>query len=171
MQESRREGYNTLLRSALEEAASASVKPVGVGKVKRYGRDSDWFLMIKTKSIYHDPKEPDDGYRLLVMRYWPRGVRKAQVDDWLRDVAPSAALLASYKRGVIDWNTFAADYRSQILDTCSGHTLLAQLEFLEEVHGTLTLLCHEDLKLPNSHCHREILKELLHAQGHRAHNI
>ena len=35
--------------------------------------------MIKTKRIY-DPPTPDDGYRLLVMRRWPRGIKKTAVE-------------------------------------------------------------------------------------------
>lgn len=31
--------------------------------------------MIKTKSIY-DPKEENDGIRILITRYWPRGIKK-----------------------------------------------------------------------------------------------
>ena len=50
--------------------------------------------MIETKSIYHDSIEPGDGYRLLVMRYWPRGVKKDRIDSWIKELAPSKELLA-----------------------------------------------------------------------------
>ena len=119
--------------------------------------------MIKTKSIYHDPSELEDGYRLLVMRYWPRGVRKTQVDEWLRELAPSKMLLAAYREGQIDWPTFTVRYREQVSGTDEGRSLLSQVESLEEVHGTVTLLCHENLAKPDTHCHREVLKELLDA--------
>ena len=120
--------------------------------------------MITTKSIYHDPKEPDDGYRLLVMRYWPRGVKRAQVDGWLKELGPSSSLLGAYRDGKIDWPTFAARYRSEVAGTERG-LLMEEVERLEEIHGTVTLLCHEDLAKPNSHCHRQILKELLDSRA------
>jgi len=49
--------------------------------------------MIKLKRIY-ERAEPSDGYRILVDRLWPRGVRKsdAKLDGWLRDLAPSTGL-------------------------------------------------------------------------------
>ena len=48
--------------------------------------------MIKLKRIYEDA-ELSDGYRDLVDRLWPRGVRKSgQLDGWLKDLAPSAEL-------------------------------------------------------------------------------
>ena len=35
-----------------------------------------------------------DGFRVLVDRLWPRGIKKedAQMDCWLKEVAPSTAL-------------------------------------------------------------------------------
>ena len=54
--------------------------------------------MIRTKRIY-DPPSPEDGYRLLIMRLWPRGVRKAAVDGWEKDLGPSRELLTSFRAG------------------------------------------------------------------------
>ena len=42
-------------------------------------------------------RQREDGERLLVMRYWPRGVRREAVDRWLRDLAPSPELLREYR--------------------------------------------------------------------------
>ncbi|MBE8863510.1 DUF488 domain-containing protein, partial [Enterococcus faecium] len=46
--------------------------------------------MIKRKRIY-EAAETTDGYRVLVDRIWPRGMKKetAQIDLWLKAVAPS----------------------------------------------------------------------------------
>ena len=40
--------------------------------------------MAKTKSVY-DPVEPSDGDRVLVARYWPRGISKARLclAEWI----------------------------------------------------------------------------------------
>ena len=115
--------------------------------------------MINTKSIYHDPQGPEDGHRLLVMRYWPRGVKKDRVDGWMRELAPSAELLSEYRRGEMDWASFARRYKEE----ACGSALLSDVLRLEEEHGTVTLICHEDLSQPGQHCHREVLKELLTA--------
>jgi uncharacterized protein YeaO (DUF488 family) len=50
-------------------------------------------MTFQIKRIY-DPMEPADGIRVLVDRLWPRGVRKtdAQLDHWMKDVAPSPDL-------------------------------------------------------------------------------
>lgn len=49
--------------------------------------------MIRTKRVYEKPGR-EDGYRVLVDRIWPRGLKKedAKVDIWLKDAAPSTEL-------------------------------------------------------------------------------
>jgi len=47
----------------------------------------------KIKRIY-EPAEANDGFRILVDRLWPRGIKKeeAKIDVWLKEVAPSPEL-------------------------------------------------------------------------------
>jgi uncharacterized protein YeaO (DUF488 family) len=46
--------------------------------------------MIRHASIYEAKERSDgDGLRVLVMRQWPRAVRKEQIDVWLRDAGPT----------------------------------------------------------------------------------
>ncbi len=54
--------------------------------------------MVKTKSAY-DPVEESDGERILVARYWPRGLSKERLSltEHLKDVAPSIELLRDWK--------------------------------------------------------------------------
>ena len=46
--------------------------------------------MIKVRRIYDRP-ESDDGFRILVDRIWPRGLKKndVKIDVWQKDIAPS----------------------------------------------------------------------------------
>jgi uncharacterized protein YeaO (DUF488 family) len=48
---------------------------------------------VRVKRAY-EAAEASDGYRVLIDRLWPRGVSRdsAAVDEWLRELAPSAAL-------------------------------------------------------------------------------
>lgn len=57
------------------------------------------------KRIYESIADTD-GMRILVDRLWPRGIRKenAQIDTWLKDVAPSPELREWFHR---DRNRFA----------------------------------------------------------------
>ena len=46
----------------------------------------------------YEPVEKADGYRVLIDSLWPRGLSRDQVgiDEWARDVAPSASLRRWY---------------------------------------------------------------------------
>jgi uncharacterized protein YeaO (DUF488 family) len=48
---------------------------------------------IRIKRVY-DPFSPEDGYRVLVDRLWPRGLsrERVQASMWLKDAAPSTPL-------------------------------------------------------------------------------
>ena len=61
------------------------------------------------------PAEPDDGFRLLVTRYRPRGVSKADEtwDRWIPKLGPSKELHAAvYTMNAlpISWPTYRARY-------------------------------------------------------------
>ena len=48
---------------------------------------------IRIKRVY-EPEAPEDGYRVLVDKLWPRGIRKEALryDLWAKEIAPSAPL-------------------------------------------------------------------------------
>lgn len=63
-----------------------------------------------------DPAEAGDGLRVLVDRLWPRGVSKAdaEVDLWLRDIAPSDGLRRWYGHDPARWEDFRRAYREEL---------------------------------------------------------
>ena len=56
------------------------------------------------------------GYRVLVDRLWPRGVKKedAALDEWIKDVAPSAELRRWYGHDPTRFEEFARRYRDEL---------------------------------------------------------
>jgi uncharacterized protein YeaO (DUF488 family) len=111
--------------------------------------------MIRHASIYD--QDQHRGWRVLIMRRWPRGVRRDRIDVWLKDAAPSPPLLESLQSG-LGWAAFEQRYRDEILH--ERPHVLDELRALEHEHGTLTLLCHERIP-PSEHCHRVVLCDLL----------
>ena len=69
--------------------------------------------MIKVKRVY-DPLEKDDGIRILVDRLWPRGIRRSQIDVWLKDVAPSDELRRWYNHEPDKWEEFKKRYFEEL---------------------------------------------------------
>lgn len=72
-------------------------------------------LHISLKRAYDDPS-PSDGWRVLVDRLWPRGVKKADLalDDWLKDLAPSSDLRRWYNHESDKWQEFQKRYKLEL---------------------------------------------------------
>ena len=68
-------------------------------------------VTIKLKRAYESP-DKTDGVRILVDRLWPRGVSKnsAQIDLWLKDIAPSAPLRKWFGHDPAKWTEFRKRY-------------------------------------------------------------
>lgn len=68
-------------------------------------------MTILLKRVYSPPAN-SDGYRVLVDRLWPRGLRKdaAGIDLWLKEVAPSAELRRWYGHEPDRWPEFRRRY-------------------------------------------------------------
>jgi uncharacterized protein YeaO (DUF488 family) len=71
--------------------------------------------MVKIKRIYARP-DPEDGLRVLVDRLWPRGLSKerAQVDRWVKEIAPSEELRRWFGHDPAKWPEFRARYLREL---------------------------------------------------------
>ena len=92
---------------------------------------------IRIKRIY-DPAEPDDGLRVLVTTYWPRGVSKQAVPRWERNLGVPAITLRPWLDGNLTAAEFERQYR-QYLST-SGPAQAAMRFLLTDQAGRITLL-------------------------------
>ena len=72
-------------------------------------------MNIKLKRAYEKPG-PEDGFRILVERLWPRGVSKkdAKLDLWLKEVAPSDELRKWYGHVPEKWTEFKKKYFEEL---------------------------------------------------------
>ena len=95
-------------------------------------------MAFRIKRVY-DPAEASDGYRVLIDRLWPRGVRKeqAELDEWAKDAAPSAALRTEWHHAEGDrFDEFAERYREELDANPAAEALLA----VGREHDRVTLL-------------------------------
>jgi uncharacterized protein YeaO (DUF488 family) len=94
---------------------------------------------VQIRRVYDAPT-PDDGTRVLVDRLWPRGVSKAraQLDEWCKQVAPSAALRTWYHHDPELFDEFTRRYTDE-LRTPEAAAALGHLRELA-TQRTLTLL-------------------------------
>lgn len=72
-------------------------------------------MTIRCKRVY-EPAAPDDGYRLLIDRMWPRGIsrERAALDEWARDLAPSDELRRWYGHVPERFEEFDRRYRAEL---------------------------------------------------------
>ena len=72
---------------------------------------------IRLRRAYEDPS-PDDGYRVLVDRVWPRGRTKQELrlDAWARNLAPSTELRRWFGHDPARWQEFQARYHQELAD-------------------------------------------------------
>lgn len=110
---------------------------------------------LRLKRVY-DERSPDDGFRVLVDRLWPRGVSKerAAVDLWAKDAAPTTELRRAFHHDGMDWETFDAAYRAEL----ATNPAVPELRAAIEGRPVVTLLYGAQDAIRN---HAEILREVL----------
>ncbi|HEX4327972.1 MAG TPA: DUF488 domain-containing protein [Burkholderiales bacterium] len=84
-------------------------------------------MAFAIKRIY-EPAAPADGLRVLVDRLWPRGIKKAdaQLDHWLKEVAPSTALRLWFGHAPERFAEFSQRYEAEL----AGNPAIAELRKL-----------------------------------------
>lgn len=93
---------------------------------------------VKIKRVYDAPSA-DDGFRVLIDRLWPRGVRKEALsyDLWAKGLAPSPELRRWYHADSQGrWEEFAGLYREELDRSAAVADALSMLG----AHKMVTLL-------------------------------
>lgn len=85
--------------------------------------------MIQIKRIY-TVAEASDGYRILVDRLWPRGIKKelSGVDLWAADLAPSASLRKWFNHEPGKFNDFKVKYLQELKENEAVAIFLKKIE-------------------------------------------
>jgi uncharacterized protein YeaO (DUF488 family) len=110
---------------------------------------------IVTRRIY-EPTADDDGDRVLIMRLWPRGIRKERVSVWLKELGPVPTLLRDFLDGKITWAQYVPRYLAG-LERPEAQAAIAEVRRRAQ-DGRVTLLCG---CADEQHCHRSLLRAYL----------
>ncbi|MDQ2875218.1 MAG: DUF488 family protein [Actinomycetota bacterium] len=102
---------------------------------------------IRVRRVYEEPS-PADGARVLVDRVWPRGMRKdaARLDEWAKDVVPSAELRTWYHHDPVKFDEFRRRYTGELVGP-GAREALARLRALAEDQPVTLLTATKDLNL------------------------
>ncbi|MDW5525516.1 DUF488 family protein [Carnobacterium maltaromaticum] len=118
-------------------------------------------MTVTIKRAY-EPAKPNDGYRILVDRLWPRGMSKEKehLDLWLKDIAPSTDLRKRYGHDPAKFPIFKDDYIKELQST-NANKVLQQLVVLIQEHKTTTLVYGAKDEIHNNAI---VLRDLLLSQ-------
>ncbi|MGN6762496.1 MAG: DUF488 domain-containing protein [Leifsonia sp.] len=115
--------------------------------------------MFTVKRIY-DPPAPEDGFRVLVDRLWPRGLSKerADIDLWLKEVAPSTELRRWFHQDPSGEHAAFDEFRARYESELDTNPAVDELRMLARQHPVITLLV--GLRDPEVN-HGKVLEEYL----------
>jgi len=106
---------------------------------------------IQIKRIYEAPN-PEDGYRILVDRLWPRGVKKenTKIDLWQKEIGPSDVLRKWFNHEPAKWEKFKRRYfkelgqNQDLVDQLTQYVSKGKVTFLfsakDETHNNAVAL-------------------------------
>jgi uncharacterized protein YeaO (DUF488 family) len=94
---------------------------------------------VQVRRVYAEPLA-SDGTRVLVDRLWPRGLtrERARLDQWCRDIAPTAELRKWYAHDPALFEEFSRRYRAE-LQSPAAEAILDRFRTLAR-EAPLTLL-------------------------------
>lgn len=113
--------------------------------------------MIKIKRAYEEVSS-SDGYRVLVDRLWPRGVKKEDlnINEWAKELSPSKELCSSFDPSPEEWQRYKAEYKWELESTTAKEKMVFLLE--KAVHSNITLIYSSR---DREHNNAVVLKEIM----------
>ena len=114
---------------------------------------------IQVRRFYDEPARAD-GARVLVDRVWPRGLRKdaARLDEWAKDVAPSAELRTWYRHDPAKFAEFRRRYVAE-LAAPGAREALGRLREMAAGRPLTLLTATKDVELSQAAVLAELLRE------------
>ena len=125
--------------------------------------------MIQLKRAY-EPAAASDGYRVLVDRLWPRGLRKADahIDEWRKDVAPSDELRRWFGHQPSRFREFRERYQRELRSETARAALAELARRAARRTVTLVYSAHDELHNNAVVLARELERQLARSRTHRA---
>ncbi|MFG0320039.1 MAG: DUF488 family protein [Planctomycetota bacterium JB042] len=117
--------------------------------------------MIRTANVtdYENLPPREEAYRVLVMRKWPRGVPKDEIDHWMKDLGASPDLLKEYKKGKVTAAGLHSRYMAEVSEPGRRELVLGLQQRMMNMNGKdLLLLCDGESE---DGCVRNALKDIL----------
>ncbi len=115
-------------------------------------------MKIKIKRIYENA-DTDDGYRMLIDRLWPRGIKKtdARLDEWNKNISPSSELRKWFNHQPERFASFKEKYIDE-LKTCTQE--LKRLKLISTQQPLTLLYAAKNPEINNAVILLEVLQNI-----------
>jgi uncharacterized protein YeaO (DUF488 family) len=102
---------------------------------------------LRIKRVYQPP-DAEDGVRVLVDRLWPRGLsrERAQIELWLKEIAPSDALRRRYHGDPAAWEDFKTAYYAELEQPPAQSAVRDLLDRLDREPVTLLFAARDETR-------------------------
>jgi uncharacterized protein YeaO (DUF488 family) len=117
---------------------------------------------IEIKRVY-EPRSPEDGFRILTDRLWPRGLTKEQadIDLWMKQIAPSPELRKWFGHKPERFEAFAAMYEQELAEDPERRELAGRIREMARLQPVTLLYAAKD----PIHNHAAVLQRWLLQRG------
>ena len=89
-------------------------------------------------------------------QYWPRGVPKTAVDEYVRRLAPSRVLLRAFRSGQVDWEAFRVRYLNEMANEDAKREIRCLAGAARSETITVMCVCKDERM-----CHRSLLQDMI----------
>lgn len=113
--------------------------------------------MVQIKRVYESFSRKD-GYRVLVDRLWPRGIKKESLslDAWFKELAPSTELRKMFGHDPKRWRAFQTKYKQELKSPEAAE----KIRFLRDLAKKRTITLLYGARDPD-HNNAVVLKDLI----------
>ncbi|MDN6730586.1 MAG: DUF488 family protein [Atopostipes suicloacalis] len=117
---------------------------------------------VKLRRAY-DEKGKDDGYRVLVDRLWPRGIKKEELafSWWPKNIAPSTDLRKSFNHEEDQFESFKENYKKELESNSLKEEFLDKISTQLKKHNVTLVYGAKDKKHNQAVVLKEWIKEKL----------
>ena len=121
---------------------------------------------LQIKRAYF-PESPEDGYRILVDRLWPRGMSKVKMDlyEWDKQIAPDNEERKAFHDGQEDFETFKKDYLEELNQNPEAAGFVDEVADLLKKGNVTLLYGSKDTEHNNAAVLKEWLEQKLAEKG------
>lgn len=111
---------------------------------------------IKIRRAYEE-KGKDDGYRILIDKLWPRGIKKEDLiySWWAKDITPSTKIRKDFGHEADKFDDFKKSYRKELDNNEASSEFLDKINTQIKKHNVTLVYGAKDEK----HNHALVLRE------------